>query len=251
MSRRCAISTMRADELIQEFAIVRDHEDRAGIIASDIPGTRRAIRDRDGWSVRRAGADPAPCTSSRARCARMIQPPLMALRRPIEIRSRERRARPGCVSLSARAASRRVRRRYAARRDSFFAPQSSGFVRLIRLLRLAPIRAKLAQASSSTVSSPAGAVSCGRNPIVADFSTETLPASGDASPRISEKSVDFPAPLGPTKPDAIAAIHLKRHIFKEDCVRRKICVTCEIVSIAKGAHSSPVTGAAQVHWPFY
>ncbi len=72
-----------------------------------------------------------------------------------------------------------------------------------------------AVASSSTVSSPAGAFSCGKNPIVADFSVETLPASGDASPRIREKSVDLPAPFGPDQPHAIAAIHLKRRVFEE------------------------------------
>src|SRR6266550_3207464 len=39
-----------------------------------------------------------------------------------------------------------------------------------------------ARASSSTVSSPAAAVSCGRNPIVAFFSIAIVPLSGETSP---------------------------------------------------------------------
>src|SRR5439155_580643 len=57
-----------------------------------------------------------------------------------------------------------------------------------------------ARASSSTVSSPAAAVSCGRNPIVAFFSIAIVPLSGETSPRRSENKVDLPAPLGPTNP---------------------------------------------------
>ena len=72
-----------------------------------------------------------------------------------------------------------------------------------------------ARASSSTVSSPAAAVSWGRNPIVAFFSIATVPLSGDASPRISENKVDLPAPLGPTRSDPIATIDLERHVVKE------------------------------------
>ena len=73
----------------------------------------------------------------------------------------------------------------------------------------------MAVASSSTVSSPAGAFSCGRKPTVAALSSDTLPTSGEASPRISEKSVDLPAPFGPDQADAIAAIHLERGVFEK------------------------------------
>ena len=58
----------------------------------------------------------------------------------------------------------------------------------------------VASASSSTVSSPAAAVSCGRKPMVALFSSPIWPLSGDVSPRINENNVDLPAPLGPTNP---------------------------------------------------
>src|SRR5213080_235039 len=57
-----------------------------------------------------------------------------------------------------------------------------------------------ARASSSTVSSPAAAVSCGRNPIVAFLSIAIVPLSGETSPRRSANKVDLPAPLGPTNP---------------------------------------------------
>src|SRR6266403_3969336 len=58
----------------------------------------------------------------------------------------------------------------------------------------------MASASSRTVSSPAAAVSCGRNPIVAFFSIAIAPLSGETSPRRSANNVDLPAPLGPTNP---------------------------------------------------
>jgi len=57
-----------------------------------------------------------------------------------------------------------------------------------------------ARASSSMVSSPAAAVSCGRNPIVAFLSIAIVPLSGETSPRRSANKVDLPAPLGPTNP---------------------------------------------------
>src|SRR6266496_244345 len=48
--------------------------------------------------------------------------------------------------------------------------------------------------------SPAAAVSCGRNPIVAFFSIAIVPLSGETSPSRSANKVDLPAPLGPTNP---------------------------------------------------
>src|SRR5581483_4229517 len=66
--------------------------------------------------------------------------------------------------------------------------------------RALAISGETAVARLSTVSSPAGALSCGKNPSVAVFSRTTRPASGDDSPRMSEKSVDLPAPFGPTNP---------------------------------------------------
>ena len=55
-------------------------------------------------------------------------------------------------------------------------------------------------ASVSTLSSPTGALSCGRNPSVEPRSRITLPSSGEFSPSTSENSVDLPAPFGPTRP---------------------------------------------------
>ena len=98
-----------------------------------------------------------------------------------------------------------------------------------QLLHLAS-SGEVAIASSSTVSSPAAAVSWGRNPIVALFSIETGLQSGDASPRISEKSVDLPAPFGPTSP-----MRSPRFTWSETSSKRtrpaKDLVTCETVSI--------------------
>src|SRR5438067_8770745 len=92
-----------------------------------------------------------------------------------------------------------------------------------------------AHASSSTVSSPAGACSCGRNPTVADFSREILPSSGDASPRIRANSVDFPAPLGPTRPT-----RSPRFTWSDASSKRtrpaKALVTWEIVSMRAAAN---------------
>ena len=67
----------RTDELIQKFAIVRDHQDRARIISQiflepyerfEIEMIGRLVEQKKSGS----------CTSSRAKCARMIQPPLIA-----------------------------------------------------------------------------------------------------------------------------------------------------------------------------
>ena len=44
----------------------------------------------------------------------------------------------------------------------------------------------------------------------------TLPSSGEASPRMREKSVDFARAIRADEADAIAAIHLERDILEED-----------------------------------
>src|ERR1700738_2452573 len=103
----------------------------------------------------------------------------------------------------------------------------------------------VANASSSTVSSPAAAVSCGRNPIVALFSNAICPLSGDVSPRISEKSVDLPAPFGPTNP-----IRLPRLTCSETSSKSarpaKDFESCETVSITESAQCSPLARFAQL-----
>ena len=186
----------RADELIQKFAIVRDHQDRARIISSDIPGTRRAIRDRDGWSAHRAATNPAPARASRARCARMTQPPLIVFAG--RSKSDSRNASPARIRFAFGSicqppcSSKRCN-------ASWCSAESSGVVLRIRCAFNSS--GETAHASSRTVSSPAGAFSCGRNPIVAPiFQPRSSLSSGRASPRINENSVDFPAPFGPTKP---------------------------------------------------
>jgi hypothetical protein len=81
---------------------------------------------------------------------------------------------------------------------SWCSAESSGVV--LRMRCAFATSGETAQASSNTVSSPAGACSCGRNPTEADFSREIFPSSGEASPRIRENKVDLPAPFGPTRP---------------------------------------------------
>ena len=55
-------------------------------------------------------------------------------------------------------------------------------------------------ASSSTVSSPVGALSWGRYPIRVPRSHSALPSSDSLSPKRMENKVVLPAPFGPTRP---------------------------------------------------
>src|SRR6266404_1457566 len=102
-----------------------------------------------------------------------------------------------------------------------------------------------ASASSSTVSSPAAAVSCGRNPIVAFFSIAIVPLSGETSPRINEKSVDLPAPFGPTNP-----IRLPRLTWSDTSSKSarpaKDFESWETVSITESAQCSLVRRLVQL-----
>src|SRR5204862_7767239 len=116
---------------------------------------------------------------------------------------------------------------------SWCCAESSGVVFMIRWALA--ISGETAQASSKTVSSPAGACSCGRNPIVADFSRETRPSSGDTSPRMREKSVDLPAPFGPTKPTRSPRFTWSDASLKSERPA-KAFETCEIVSMGAAAN---------------
>src|SRR5437879_4541088 len=102
-----------------------------------------------------------------------------------------------------------------------------------------------ANASSSTVSSPAAAVSCGRNPMVAFFSIAIVPLSGETSPRRSANKVDLPAPLGPTNP-----IRSPRLIWSDTSSKSarpaKDFESCETVSIAESAQCPLVRYPAQL-----
>src|SRR5207244_6704055 len=102
-----------------------------------------------------------------------------------------------------------------------------------------------ARASSSTVSSPAAAVSCGRNPMVAFFSIAIVPLSGEASPSRSANNVDLPAPLGPTNP-----IRSPRLTWSETSSKSgrpaKDFESCETVSIVESAQCSLVRCPAQL-----
>src|SRR5205807_5104964 len=102
-----------------------------------------------------------------------------------------------------------------------------------------------ARASSSTVSSPAAAVSCGRNPIVAFFSIAIVPLSGEVSPRINENNVDLPAPLGPTNP--IRSPRLTCSETSSKSARpAKDFESWETVSISESAQCSLVRRLAQL-----
>src|SRR4029077_3228344 len=102
-----------------------------------------------------------------------------------------------------------------------------------------------ASARSSTVSSPAAAVSCGRNPMVAFFSISIAPVSGETSPRRSANNVDLPAPLGPTNP-----IRSPRLTWSETSSKSarpaKDFESCETVSIAESAQCPLVQRPAQL-----
>src|SRR6266705_6893782 len=93
--------------------------------------------------------------------------------------------------------------------------------------------------------SPAAAVSCGRNPIVAFFSIAIVPLSGEASPRRSANKVDLPAPLGPTNP-----IRSPRLTWSETSSKSarpaKDFESWETVSIAESAQCSLVRCPAQL-----
>src|SRR5438270_492143 len=102
-----------------------------------------------------------------------------------------------------------------------------------------------ASASSSTVSSPAAAVSCGRNPMVAFFSIAIVPLSGEVSPRINENKVDLPAPFGPTNP--IRSPRLTWSDTSSKSARpAKDFESCETVSITESAQCSLVRRPAQL-----
>src|SRR5256885_1638453 len=91
------------------------------------------------------------------------------------------------------------------------------------------------QANSKTVSSFAGACSCGRNPIVADFSSPIFPSSGSPSPRMRANRVDFPAQFGPTSP-----MRSPRFTWSDASSKRvrppKALVTWEMVSMRAAAN---------------
>src|SRR5213595_4276227 len=102
-----------------------------------------------------------------------------------------------------------------------------------------------ARASSSTVSSPAAAVSCGRNPMVAFFSIAIVPLSGETSPSRSANKVDLPAPLGPTNP--IRSPRLTWSDTSSKSARpAKDLESCETVSIAESAQCPLVRCPAQL-----
>src|SRR5205814_7348478 len=102
-----------------------------------------------------------------------------------------------------------------------------------------------ATASSSTVSSPAAAVSCGRNPIVGFFSIAIVPLSGGRSPSRSANKVDLPAPLGPTNP--IRSPRLTWSDTSSKSARpAKDFDSCETVSIAESAQCLLVRCPAQL-----
>src|SRR5438034_5023462 len=108
-----------------------------------------------------------------------------------------------------------------------------------------PFSPRSLRAGSSTVSSPAAAVSCGRNPIVAFFSIAIVPLSGETSPRRSENKVDLPALLGPTNP-----IRSPRLAWSETSSNSawppKDFESCETVSIAESAQCPLVRCPAQL-----
>src|SRR5207302_403110 len=96
-----------------------------------------------------------------------------------------------------------------------------------------------------TVSSPAAAVSCGRNPIVAFFSIAIVPLSGETLPRSSANKVDLPAPLGPTNP--IRSPRLTWSETSSNSARpAKDFESCETVSITESAQCSLVRCLAQL-----
>src|SRR6266513_359058 len=93
--------------------------------------------------------------------------------------------------------------------------------------------------------SPAAAVSCGRNPMVAFFSIAIVPLSGETSPRRSENKVDLPAPFGPTNP--IRSPRLTWSDTSSKTARpAKDFESCETVSIAESAQCSLVQRLAQL-----
>src|SRR6266496_3393064 len=93
--------------------------------------------------------------------------------------------------------------------------------------------------------SPAAAVSCGRNPIVAFFSIAIVPLSGETSPSRSANKVDLPAPLGPTNP--IRSPRLTWSDTSSKSARpANDFESCETVSITESAKCSLVQRLAQL-----
>ena len=143
----------------------------------------------------------------------MIQPPLRAL--ALRLKSESRKARPLRICL-ARGSSCHPPSSVKVSRASWYSGSSRVPAASCRLIACwtRDISGEVAQASSRIVSSPAGADSWGRNPRVIFFSRATRPSSGDASPKMSEKRVDFPAPFGPTRP-----IRSSRLIWRETSLK--------------------------------
>src|SRR5438094_1340209 len=108
-----------------------------------------------------------------------------------------------------------------------------------------PFPPRSLRASSSTVSSPAAAVSCGRNPIVAFLSIAIVCLSGETSTRRSANKVDLPALLGPTNP--IRSPRLTWSDTSSKSARpAKDFESCETVSIPESAQCSLVRCPAQL-----
>ena len=107
-----------------------------------------------------------------------------------------------------------------------------------------PFSPRSLRASSSTVSSPAAAVSCGRNPIVAFLSIAIVSLSGETSTRRSANKVDLPALLGPTNP--IRSPRLTWSDTSSKSARpAKDFESCETVSIAESAQCPLIQRPAQ------
>src|ERR1019366_260880 len=89
----------------------------------------------------------------------------------------------------------------------------------------------MAVANSRTVSSPTGAVSCGKWPIVPLRSMDTSPSSAESWPRISENKVDLPAPFGPTSPMRSPRLTCRDASSKSTCAPKALVIP-EIVIIS-------------------
>ena len=108
--RPASMCTMRADDAVEELAVVRDQQQRAAVGAAASPRATAPHRGRGGWSARRAAAGRSGASARvrgwRARCSPPENSRTGRSRSPRREAQARRRAAPrGCARRSRRARS--------------------------------------------------------------------------------------------------------------------------------------------------
>ena len=167
-------------------------------------------------------------TSNLAKWARMIHPPLRV--RAGFSKSSIWNASPERTFLALASRVKPSSSANCSRASSRLGSSGSGDVRRVSMTVFSS--GETEAASSSTVSSPVGALSWGRYPILVPRSHSILPSSDSLSPRRIENKVVLPAPFGPTNPSFSPRIR-RREISRKRIFGPKRLLRLERVSMTR------------------